>query len=126
MGLIRLPALLRHSYLHIFVADLSAVRIFVYRQYSDKTMITDKKAAELILGHFVRRGTAGAQSFPAGARAPGWPGLAPPLRDNCFCKAIAVSQMLIFHFKCYSILYFAVCQLLCRAFMLCLLSDVSS
>ena len=45
------------------------MRIFVYTQYSDKTMITDKKAAELILGYFVRRGTARAQPLPAGARA---------------------------------------------------------
>ena len=40
------------------------------------------------------------------------------LRDNCFCKAI--SQAFIFHlkkFKCYSILHFAVCQLLCCAFL---------
>ena len=28
------------------------------------------------------------------------------------CKAMAVSQAFIFHFKCYSILHFAVCQLL--------------
>ena len=40
------------------------------------------------------------------------------LRDNCFCKAMAVSQAFIFHFKCYSILHFAVCQLLCWAFLL--------
>ena len=40
------------------------------------------------------------------------------LQDNCFCKAMAVSQALIFHFKCYSILHFAVCQLLCWAFLL--------
>ena len=39
------------------------------------------------------------------------------LRDNCFCKAMAVSQAFIFHFKCYSILHFAVCQLLCWAFL---------
>ena len=58
------------------------MRIFVYRQYSDKTMITDKKAVELILGHFFRRGTAGAQPFPAGARAPAGPGLAPPLVES--------------------------------------------
>ena len=42
-------------------------------------MITDKKAAELILVHFFRRGTAGAQPFPAGERAPADPGLVPPL-----------------------------------------------
>ena len=30
---------------------------------------------------------------------------------------MAVSQAFIFHFKCYSILYFAVCQLLCWAFL---------
>ena len=40
------------------------------------------------------------------------------LQDNCFCKAMAVSQAFIFHFKCYSILHFAVCQLLCSAFFL--------
>ena len=40
------------------------------------------------------------------------------LQDNCFCKAMAVSQAFIFHFKCYSILHFAVCQLLCWAFLL--------
>ena len=39
------------------------------------------------------------------------------LRDNCFCKAIAVSQAFIFHFKWYSILHFAVSQLLCWAFL---------
>ena len=38
-------------------------------------------------------------------------------QDNCFCKAMAVSQAFIFHFKCYSILHFAVCQLLCWAFL---------
>ena len=42
----------------------------------------------------------------------------PLLRDNCFCKAMAVSQAFIFHFKCYSILHFAVYQLLCWAFLL--------
>ena len=31
------------------------------------------------------------------------------------CKGMAVSQAFIFHFKCYSILNFAVCQLLCWA-----------
>ena len=39
------------------------------------------------------------------------------LKDNRFCKAMAVSQAFIFHFKCYSILHFAVCQLLCWAFL---------
>ena len=39
------------------------------------------------------------------------------LRDNCFCKAMTVSQAFIFHFKCYIILHFAVCQLLCWAFL---------
>ena len=34
------------------------------------------------------------------------------------CKAMAVSQAFIFQFKCYSILHFAVCQLLCWAFLL--------
>ena len=34
---------------------------------------------------------------------------------------MAVSQAFIFHFKCYSILHFAVCQLLCWAFLLPLL-----
>ena len=33
------------------------------------------------------------------------------------CKAMAVSQAFMFHFKCYSILHFAVCQLLCWAFL---------
>ena len=33
------------------------------------------------------------------------------VQDNCFCKALAVSQAFIFHFKCYSILHFSVCQL---------------
>ena len=42
----------------------------MYTQYRDKTVITDKKAAELIFGYFVRRGTARAEPFPAGARAP--------------------------------------------------------
>ena len=32
-------------------------------------------------------------------------------------KAMAVSQAFIFHFKCYSILHFVVCQLLCWAFL---------
>ena len=81
-----LPTLLRHSQLHKFVADVSAVRIFVYRQYSDKTMITDKKAAELILGHFVRRGTDRTQPFSAGAHATACPGLAPPLLFYCLSK----------------------------------------
>jgi len=39
----------------------------------------------LILAHFVRRGTAGAQAFSAGARAPAGPGLAPPLLLCCEC-----------------------------------------
>ena len=39
------------------------------------------------------------------------------LQDSCFCKAVAVSQAFIFHFKCYSILHFAVCQLLRWAFL---------
>ena len=39
------------------------------------------------------------------------------LQDNCFCKVMAVSQAFIFQFKCYSILHFAVCQLLCWAFL---------
>ena len=39
------------------------------------------------------------------------------LQDNCFCKAMAVSQAFIFQFKCYSILHFAVCQLLCWAYL---------
>ena len=30
---------------------------------------------------------------------------------------MAVSQVFIFHFKCYSVLHFAVCQLLCWAFL---------
>ena len=34
------------------------------------------------------------------------------------CKGMAVSRALIFHFKCYSILHFAICQLLCWAFLL--------
>ena len=34
-----------------------------------------------------------------------------------FCKGIAVSQAFIFHFKWYSLLHFAVCQLLCWAFL---------
>ena len=38
------------------------------------------------------------------------------LHDNCFCKAMAVSQAFIFQFKCYSILHFAVCQLQYWAF----------
>ena len=29
------------------------------------------------------------------------------------CKGLTVSQAFIFHFKCYSILHFVVCQLLC-------------
>ena len=33
----------------------------------------------LMLAYFVRRGTAGAQTFPAGVRAPAGRGLAPPL-----------------------------------------------
>ena len=40
------------------------------------------------------------------------------LRDNWFCKAMAVSQAFVFHFKCYSIFHFAVCQLLCWAILL--------
>ena len=36
---------------------------------------------------------------------------------------MAVSQAFIFHFKCYSILHFAVCQLLCWAFLWYLLSN---
>jgi len=36
----------------------------------------------LILTPFVRQGTAGAQAFSAGARAPAGPGLAPPLAEN--------------------------------------------
>ena len=39
------------------------------------------------------------------------------LQENCFCKAMAVSQAFIFYFKWYSILHFAVCQLLCWAFL---------
>ena len=42
------------------------------------------------------------------------------LQDNCFCKVMAVSQEFIFYFKCYSILHFAVGQLLCWAFLLSL------
>ena len=34
------------------------------------------------------------------------------------CKGMAVSQAFIFHFKWYSLLHFAVCQLLCWAFLL--------
>ena len=45
------------------------------------------------------------------------------LQDNCFCKAMAVSQAFIFHFKCYSILHFAVCRLLCWAFLVFVLID---
>ena len=30
------------------------------------------------------------------------------------CKGMTVSQAFIFHFKCYSILHFAVCQLVCQ------------
>jgi len=37
---------------------------------------------QLILAHFVRRGTAGAQAISAGARAPAGPGLAPPLSGS--------------------------------------------
>ena len=50
------------------------------------------------------------------------------LRDNCFYKAMALSHAFIFHFKCNSILYLAVCQLLCSAFLLYLswLSDCPS
>ena len=33
------------------------------------------------------------------------------------CKAMVVSQAFICHFKCYSILHFAVCQLQCWAFL---------
>ena len=33
------------------------------------------------------------------------------------CKAMAVSQVFIFHFNCYSLLHFAVYQLLCWAFL---------
>ena len=33
------------------------------------------------------------------------------------CKAMAVSQAFIFHFKCYSLLHFAVCQLIGWAFL---------
>ena len=44
------------------------------------------------------------------------------LQVNCFCKAMAVSQAFIFHFKWYSILYFAVCQLLCWAFLFYLIT----
>ena len=33
------------------------------------------------------------------------------------CKAMTVFQAFIFRFKCYSILHFAVCQLLCWAFL---------
>ena len=36
------------------------------------------------------------------------------------CKCMAVSQALIFHFKWYSLLHFAICQLLCWPFLLCL------
>ena len=46
------------------------------------------------------------------------------LQDNCFCKAMAVSQAFIFNFKCYSILHFTVWQLLCWAFLfMCLHGD---
>ena len=34
------------------------------------------------------------------------------------CKGMSVSQAFIFHFKWYSLLHFAVCQLLCWAFLL--------
>ena len=43
------------------------------------------------------------------------------LWDNCFYKAMAVSQAFIFHFKWYNILHFAVYQLLCWAFLFCYL-----
>ena len=36
------------------------------------------------------------------------------------CKGMAVSQAFIFHFKWYSLLHFAVCQLPCWAFLFCL------
>ena len=34
------------------------------------------------------------------------------------CKGMAVSQAFIINFKCYSLLHFAVCQLICWAFLL--------
>ena len=36
------------------------------------------------------------------------------------CKGMAVSQAFMFHVNWYSLLHFAVCQLLCWAFLLCL------
>ena len=45
------------------------------------------------------------------------------LRDNWFCKAMAVSQAFIFHFKFYRILHFAVCQLLCWVFLLLIILE---
>ena len=37
------------------------------------------------------------------------------------CKGMAVSQTFIFHFKWYSLLHFALCQILCWAFLLSVL-----
>ena len=43
----------------------------------------------------------------------------PRWRTKCRpCKCMAVSQAFIFHFKWYSLLHFAVCQLLCWTFLL--------
>ena len=39
------------------------------------------------------------------------------------CKGMAVSQAFIFHFKWFSLLYFAVCQFLCWAFLLIIDTD---
>ena len=36
------------------------------------------------------------------------------LQDNCFCKAMAVSQAFIFNFKCYSIAYDTVLYFYCK------------
>ena len=48
------------------------------------------------------------------------------LQDNCFCKAMTVSQAFIFQFKCYHILHFAICQLLCWAYLFYLFEQCMS
>ena len=42
------------------------------------------------------------------------------------CKGMAAYQAYIFHFKWYSLLHFAVCQLLCWAFLFIRLSQVNN
>ena len=56
--------------------------------------------SSIILTHFVRRGTAGAQPFSAGARAPAGPGLAPPLSRQA--KINKMQQDCITNINCHN------------------------